>query len=130
MGAWGREPFENDGAHDWLLERDGYGSDAALCASAFDGVIGVEDYLEVDMGQRVVAAAAWMAGARDGDLAALPELPAWRGDPPTATDCQRAAAALDRILLAPTSELAELWDESPDGALWRVSLAALKSRLR
>lgn len=130
MGAWGRGPFENDGAHDWLIERDGYASDAELCRAAFDAVIGVEDYLEVDEGQAVVAAAAWLAGARDGDRGGLPDMPGWRGDAPTAEDCARAKAALDRILSAPTSELAELWDDAPEGALWRVSVAALKARLR
>lgn len=130
MGAWGREPFENDGAHDWLIGRDAHGSDAEMCAAAFEAVIGVDEYLEVDAGQHVVAAAAWAAGARDGDQAALPDLPDWRGDPPSTALCRQAVTALDRILLAPTSELAELWDESPDGALWRVSIAALKARLR
>ena len=129
MGAWGRGPFENDGAHDWLFERTA-ASDLDACRAAFEAVIGVDDYLEVDAGQWVVAAATLMASACDGEAGAMPSIPAWRGDPPSKGDLRQAVAALDRILLAPTSELAELWDEVPEGALWRVSVAALKAQLR
>lgn len=129
MGAWGRGPFENDGAHDWLFERDDVADDAIACRAAFTAVVDDPDYLEVDAGQHVVAAATLLASGHDGDRAGLPDEVEWRGAKPSAADRSLAARALTRILEAPTSELAELWDETEDGALWRVGIAALRARL-
>lgn len=129
MGAWGRGHFENDGAHDWLFERNDVADDAIVCRAAFDAVVENADYLEVDEGQHVVAAALLMASGHDGDRDGLPDGVEWRGATPSADDRSLAARALTRILEAPTSEIAELWDEAPEGALWRVGIAALRARL-
>jgi hypothetical protein len=129
MGAWGREPFENDGAHDWLFTRNAAPDDLTACRAAFEGVVDNPAYLEVDEGQAVIAAAALMASGVDGDRSKTPPELDWRGDPPSSADRVLAVQALNRVLQAPTSEIAELWDEAPEGALWRVGVAALRARL-
>lgn len=129
MGAWGREPFENDGAHDWVFERNAAPDDSTACRAAFETVVDDADYLEVDAGQAVIAAAALMAAGLDGDTSQTPPELNWRGDPPSSLDRALAVKALNRVLMAPTSEIAELWDETAEGALWRVGVAALRARL-
>lgn len=129
MGAWGREHFANDGAHDWLFERNAVADDATACRAAFEAVADSPDYLEVDAGQHVVAAAALMASGHDGERTGLPDEVQWRGPTPSEADRSLAGRALTRILQAPTSEIAELWDETDEGAMWRVGIAALRARL-
>lgn len=129
MGAWGRGHFENDGAHDWLFERNAADDDAVVCRAAFEAVVDNAEYLEVDEGQHVVAAALLMASGHDGDREGLPDGVEWRGPKPSSADRLLGGRALTRILEAPTSEIAELWDETDDGALWRVGIAALRGRL-
>lgn len=109
MGAWGEGIFENDSAMDWLATA---GGDPRAIDAAFDATIDAE-YLDVDAGSAAIAAAAIVAAAVGGDRSELPEdaqqiLVTVVAD---AKLCARASAAIERVL-APKSELRELWTES------------------
>lgn len=118
MGSWGTGPFENDDAADFANELDG--ADPAerltLIRGALQGALDAE-YLEVDGGNRAVAAAATVAACRPGgpsiDASYGPEFLAL-GDgvvPPPADLVELARAALDRVQ-GEGSEWRELWDEA------------------
>jgi len=125
MGAWGEGPFDNDSALDWLSEA---ADDAEAIEQAFDATLDA-DYLEVDDGSAAVAAAAVVAAAVDGDVSALPDdARALAGN--VVADAKlraRAVEALERVL-APASELSELWDEGGDGG-FRRRIEQLRTRL-
>lgn len=132
MGAWGLGPFENDGAGDWLAAlRHG---DADEIETALAAVQEHPEYLEVDEGQSAIAAAQFVAAAHGlstGELPAevgalLEAHAAWVRSRPDLI--ARARDALARTV-ASRSEIAELWDESADGAEWRRSIARLDEGL-
>jgi hypothetical protein len=120
MGAWGEGAFENDAAVDWsqgFFEADlEYGLLLVEQALGDVAYAGDEDLVEADDGRKAVAAAELVA--------AMLDLPVDRPDyndafdwvdrtSPTADEVLVALAvrALDR-LVAPHSELAELWNEA------------------
>ncbi|MFI0261022.1 DUF4259 domain-containing protein [Streptomyces sp. NPDC017056] len=133
MGTWGTGPFDGDAAADFLAELAAMSVDRRL--GAIRGVLSTaaaeRDYLEAPQGGMAVAAAALTAAARAGsaspaDPAYGPELAVPAPPPQLAV---LAVHALDRVL-APDSELAELWDESGDGGReWRAVLARLRTEL-
>ncbi len=126
MGAWGRGPFANDAALDWLAR---VRANPAALAAAFEEACDAP-YLEVDEGSSAVAAAAVLALAVDGDAADLDE-PARELARTVRADAAlraRAVAALDAVV-APTSELRSLWDDAAAGADWRESIARLRARI-
>lgn len=130
MGAWGSGPFENDDAGDWVYDLEG-ADDFALVRDALD--VASSRYLDAHEGAAAVAAAAVVAAALDaGAVDGLPEeVVAWlegHARQSEKADAARAAAALDRVV-GEHSELADLWDEAPDGPAWRSGIAALRSRL-
>jgi len=133
MGAWGVEAYENDTALDWAA---GTGADLASIEAALDEVLGTgtDGYLGTDVGCIGVAACEALYdyhNPKPGTLAkilavfgAKPEVP-----PKTPDLIAKACRSLDRVM-APNSELAELWSESEaDGAAWRESIARLRQRL-
>ena len=152
MGAWGTGIFENDDALDWLLgwetadEGEGTADDPgriAFVIGAMAVAVDHKGYLEVDAGSVALAAAEVVAAASgktgpamkkgpDAD-GALVELASWtRGphakllnDPEVRT---LARQAVDRAI-GKDSEVAELWDESEEGAQWRAVAAELRNRL-
>lgn len=71
MGAWGKGPFDNDSAHDWLLDAEDVEPDQAVL-DALEAVQGV-DYIEVDEGSAVVAAATILLAAMRREPLAGPE---------------------------------------------------------
>ncbi|GAA4199569.1 DUF4259 domain-containing protein [Actinocatenispora rupis] len=113
MGAWDTGVFDNDGAGDLHAELLGAGPEdrAEVLRSAF--ALPCEGYVEVDEGQRALAAAAVVSAARTGtDLTAYGRrVPA--ADLPAATPelVALARAAVDRVLGA-DSEWRELWEEA------------------
>ncbi len=125
MGAWGEGPFDNDSALDWLSAATDSGR---AIEQAFDATIDT-DYLDVDDGSAVVAAAAVIAAAVDGDVSALPKKARVLAGNVVADGKLRVRAveALDRVL-APASELAELWDEGDDGG-FRRHIEQLRARI-
>ena len=130
MGVWGSGPFENDDAGDWVYDLEG-ADDFALVRDALD--VAGSRYLDAGEGAAAVAAAAVVAAALDtGAIEGLPEeVVAWleaharQAEP---ADAQLASAALDRVT-GEHSELADLWDEAPEGPTWRSGVTALAQRL-
>ncbi|WP_050502103.1 DUF4259 domain-containing protein [Streptomyces monomycini] len=124
--------FENDGAADLLDDLAAMPEERRL--GALRGVLSTaaaeRDYLEAPEGQMAVAAAALTAAARS--RSACPAAAAYAPDltvpvPPPQL-AVLALHALDRVL-APDSELAELWDESDGGQEWLAHLARLRAEL-
>ncbi|MFE9497099.1 DUF4259 domain-containing protein [Streptomyces collinus] len=131
MGTWGIGPFENDMAADfaYTLDEAALGEREDLVRATLARTIQTQDYLESPEGADTVAAAALIAAQCPGgepirtSFAPDEALPAF-------ADALRplAAKALDRVV-AKKSELAELWDETPDGPKWRHSISRLRSVL-
>src|SRR5262249_36443275 len=72
MGAWGTGIFENDDAMDWAVDFQRAPSVQSL-RKAFEAVVGVEDYLERDLGSYALAAAAVLAAARGSPCRDIPQ---------------------------------------------------------
>jgi hypothetical protein len=130
MGAWGSGPFENDDAGDWVYDLEG-ADDFALVRDALD--VAGSRYLDAGEGAAAVAAAVVVAAALDPTVVDnLPEaVTAWLEDHARQVDAgdrRLATTALDRVV-GERSELAELWDEAPDGPTWREGIAALRARI-
>jgi hypothetical protein len=127
MGAWGEGPFDNDTAADWSAAFADVGGPAgielveeALRAAAETGE---DDYLESHEGALALAAAELVAAVRGMDVerspynrAALAWVAASRPDAGSGT-VSLAVGALERVL-APESELVELWEDAGT-ATWR-----------
>jgi hypothetical protein len=132
MGAWGRGSFENDSALDWLENAFKPGGAAAVEAALRYAAEGPEDaYLDVDEASAVVAAAEFVAAARDGDVSRLGVagnyLAAHRSALASPHLVPVARQALDRVLRK--SELRDLWTEGPDQG-WLNEMNGLSARLR
>ncbi len=134
MGAWGSNSFENDDACDWsggLVECH----DLSLVEEAFQTVLEVGDeYLEASHAQEAIAAAEVLARLRGnwGPRSAYTEdMDAWVTAHPQSvsqTLLARGTSVLDRIL-APGSELADLWEDSDCFAEWKAAVADLRRRV-
>lgn len=131
MGTWGTEPFGGDAAADFAAELDAMAEDRRLAALRVVLTVAAEeaDYLEAPEAEVAVAAAALLAAGRPGgvpvDPVHGPRKPIPQAPPELAA---LAVRALDRVLAA-ESELAELWDGTGDGAVWRASVDALRQAL-
>ncbi|MFI2237671.1 DUF4259 domain-containing protein [Streptomyces chrestomyceticus] len=132
MGTWGMGLFDNDGALDLLDDLAAMPEDRRLGAlrGVLSSAAAERDYLEAPEGQMAVAAAALIAAARaDGTAPADPVYaPDLTVPEPPRKLAVLAVHALDRVL-APDSELAELWDESDGGREWLAHLARLRAEL-
>ncbi|MFK8849198.1 DUF4259 domain-containing protein [Streptomyces sp. Ac-502] len=132
MGTSGMGPFDNDGAEDLLDDLAAMPVERRL--GAIRGVLSTaaaeRGYLEAPEGQMAVAAAALTAAARS--RSACPAAAAYAPDltvpEPPPQLAVLALHALDRVL-APESELAELWDETDGGQEWLAHLARLRAEL-
>lgn len=116
MGAWGLEPFENDGAGDLLAEIRHGDFSFEETEEAFDD----PSYLERDGGEIAIALGALVQVSR-----------LERASPETGLDLSAFAASLtderigwirtqiERALSGPeTSEVYELWADTPDFDAW------------
>jgi len=132
MGAWGHGSFENDSALDWVKDAFKPGGAAAVEAALRYAVESAEDaYLDVDEASAVVAAAEFVAAARDGDLSKLGtvrnDFAAHRQSLTSPHLLPLAKQALERVLRK--SELQELWTEGQDKS-WLNEMTNLLARLR
>jgi hypothetical protein len=132
MGAWGHGSFENDSALDWTENAFKPGGAAAVEAAFRYAAEGAEDeYLDVDEASAVVAAAEFVAAARDGNLSKLGavqhDFAAHRQSLTSPHLLPLARQALERVLRK--SELKELWAEGQDES-WLNEMTNLLARLR
>ena len=133
MGTWGLGSFDNDSAADFVREvlQDG---DFAL-REAFEVILDPDmDYVEVEEGVRAIAAAEILAAVLSGDTSKITDagLRTWVQDSDKSSLAnlrELAAEALGRIL-APDSELPELWEESEEYSTWLSDVQRLRLSLR
>ena len=131
MGAWSHEPFGNDTANDWAYELEET-TDCSLLESAFDAVLEEDDYIDSDVASEAIAAAEVVAkvlGRGTQNDAYTEKVDAWLSANRVDINAdlrKKAKLALNRIL-GENSELCELWEESEEGALWKVSVQKLIS---
>ncbi|TFW33709.1 DUF4259 domain-containing protein [Massilia horti] len=130
-GAWGPGSFENDDALDWVqqcIESKG----AGVIASALQ--IGLKaNPLEAPEGSMAVAAAEVVAAAKGKPSKEMPqELREWLARQPKeeiAKLAPLARKALLKIKDAKSSELSQLWSESPKKQ-WASAISELEARLK
>ena len=135
MGNWGTGTFENDDAMDWATEFQRASSRQSLRA-AFEAVVDVEDYLERDLGSYALAAAEVVAAARGRPCRDIPQpLRDWAAANQTIATpdlVAQAVAAVDRVTVVESSEVAELWAETAtdaDAGAWIAQIDDLRQRL-
>ena len=128
MGAWGIAAFDNDDASDWVYDLEKRGL-AAIDAALGDAEAATDLAIPTDI--HAIAAGEVVAAARgrpvDGLREDIQQLAIFVGPDVTADHAVRAQAAAERVLAG--SEVAELWDESGEGAAWRRSVDDLVRRL-
>ena len=129
MSAWTSGLFDNDDALDFIDDL-AEAPDWRTVVQILDHVTKTAGYLEAPEGQIAVAAAAIVAAAV-GEVTILPdnhrELKAALGAPPTGA-VALARSALARVV-APASELDELWQEGDEHDAWLTQIAALQTTL-
>ncbi|MCX5078449.1 DUF4259 domain-containing protein [Streptomyces sp. NBC_00424] len=131
MGTWDIGPFENDMAADFAYTLDETAKDKreSLVRATLTRTIQTRDYLESPEGAEAVAAVALIAAQCPGGEPISTSYGPDEAFPTFADDLQPLAVeALDRVV-AEASELAELWDETPDGPRWRQSISSIRAVL-
>lgn len=131
MGTWDVGPFDNDTAADWCGDLDDAPPDARQCIVR-DTLVRAADtteYLDADVGEEAIAAAALVAAQCPGGEPAHPVYGPDEPLPDLTGLRTLALQALDRVMTEP-SELLELWD-GPDGdpGPWQATINRLRSAL-
>ncbi len=132
MGAWGAGSFQNDTALDWYEEFRSAG--AAALEKAFLAAE-TADYVDADEGATALAAAEIVAAAFGKPLPDGPAdfnglLARYQDFITDLPDIRARAISVARKILAPSSELNELWQEAGDAAgEWTGAVNDLISRL-
>ena len=134
MGTWALHSFGNDDAGDLvgdLVE----GTDLSPAQEALERVLSTAGYLEAPEAQQGIAACevvSLVLGHPSAASQAEEELTAWvaRVKPSVgAAVVSQAVQVVDRVL-APDSELRELWEESDEFKDWQADVTALRARLQ
>lgn len=134
MGAWGVDSFGNDDAADWAAGLDESRDLRLVEETLARAVVDDEEYLEAPTASEAVAAAEAVArlrgagGERSSYSASVDRWVERVATPPSEAMVQLALRALDRIV-APNSELRELWEESDAFADWTAAIRELRGRL-
>lgn len=130
MGTWGDGHFENDGALDFVVELTSQDSLAPI-ETAFDEILSVKGYIDVDYGEYAIAAAEIIALLRGKPLTSLPDdVIQWHNQHQLKVNDALVAKAIQAVELTTNterSEFAELRDEL-DG--WANNITDLLARLR
>lgn len=138
MGTWGTLAFDNDTALDWVIGLEKH-KDLKFVEETIEQVADEDDeddeYLDQDAACEALAACEVLARLRgrhgyknsytedvDDWVAAHPLVP-----PPELLE--RAGVAIQRIV-GKSSELADVWAESPEAKLWKKSVADLRERVQ
>lgn len=136
MGTWAVDAFGNDYAQDWAEDLHET-SNLDAVEDTLNTVLDSGDYLEAPFAAEALAAIEVLArlqgkgGPRSEDSASVDEwVDARKAKPvkPRADLAAKAAQAIERIL-APDSELRQLWEDSEHYADWRASVEDLRARL-
>ena len=134
MGTWALHSFANDDAGD-LIGGLVDGTDLSPVQEAIGRVENAEGYLEAPEAQQGIAACevvALVLGHASAASQAEEALTAWvaRVKPSVDTGVvSQAVQVVDRVL-APNSELRELWEESEEFNDWQADVRALRARLQ
>lgn len=132
MEIWSYGSFDNDSAKEFMNEviQDG---EFAL-REAFEVVLDPDmEYVEAEEGVRAIAAAEILAAVLNGDTTRITDagLRVWvqNADQTSLANLRNVASeALNRIL-APESELPELWEDTEDYSAWLSDVQRLRSGL-
>jgi hypothetical protein len=133
VGAWGAGTFENDDAMDWVYELAETDDDTLLVESLHAAARHPKDeYLEVPICARALAAAEVVAALTDGIDSVLPdEAREWVRGYTHVIDRRHVPLALQAIgRIRGDSELKGLWDDSDDEGAWYAVLTQLESRMQ
>ncbi|HWV47208.1 MAG TPA: DUF4259 domain-containing protein [Nitrospira sp.] len=134
MGAWGNGSFDNEDAADFLADVT-EASDLTAVREIFAAVLSADEYLEAPDASQAIAGAEIVAAALGRPTPAAQqeeELAEWIARAKPVADpelAKQAIQVLDRIL-APGSELHELWEESGELAEWQAVVEDLRSHLQ
>ncbi|WP_373987358.1 DUF4259 domain-containing protein [Duganella sp. BuS-21] len=135
MGTWSVDAFGNDYAQDWAEDLHET-SNLDAVADTLNTVLDSGAELEAPFAAEALAAIEVLArlqgkgGPKTEDSAAIDEWVEARKAKakPRADLAEKALRAIERIL-APDSELRQLWEESEHYADWRASVEDLRTRL-
>lgn len=132
MNIWGTGPFENEvgAAFAGEVVQDG----AFALAEAFDVALDPDpDFLAAEEGWRTLAAAEVLASVLTGETAGITDaaLRAWvaEADPADLEGLRETGREAVERVLAPDSELPNLWAESEDAEAWRADVQRLLDAL-
>jgi hypothetical protein len=134
MGAWGHQSFENDSALDWVSDFEHKKNKLRFLEKTFQQAIAMsDDYLEVDEGSSVIAAAEVLAALKGKAGTNLPpELATWVSQQSDHVSPELTPLALQAIAViknVDNSEIAGLWEEAGDGE-WLQAVTDLELRLQ
>lgn len=133
MGAWGTGVFDNDTACDWAYGLEGQ-TDLGLVERTLDAALANDEGLDASDAEEALAAAETVArlqghwGVRNSYTANVDAWVEKTGLQPSPALARKAHAAIDRVL-AETSEIVELWEESGDLDEWKRLVDELRSRI-
>jgi hypothetical protein len=134
MGTWAIDSFGNDDAADWLCDLTEQG-DLGFVLETIARVLATDGYLEAPEAARALAAIEVVAAAMGRPTESAQgqgDLMAWITKVKPVVDpllISKATQAIDRIL-APESELRELWEEVEEFGDWQKEVEGLRSRLQ
>lgn len=132
MGTWGNGNFENDGALDLIscvITQDGL----APIEGAFDAILAVDGYIDVDYGEEAIAAAEIVAMLHGKSSSSIPEiLSNWHDTHKLSVDdalINKAILAVKKATENPGSEFRELREEGQGLPEWYTNIQDLLDRL-
>lgn len=134
MGAWGVGSFDNDDAADFLADVTESG-DLSLVREVLDNVLTSTEYVEAPDASQAIVAAEILAFALGRPTAAAEQQDAlgpWITRTRPTVEPQLARNGEDALarILAPNSELRELWEESEEFPDWQSAVIELQKQLQ
>jgi len=136
MGTWGNGNFDNDGALDFTLRLTSQDKLTSI-EEAFDAILSVDDYIDVDYGEEAVAAAEVVALLRGKPAESLPDsLIEWHQSNHLIIDdalTAKAIQAVEKAIDPESSEFRQLREDgqsSSDDWYGHANIASLLERLR
>lgn len=132
MNVWGTGPFENEVGAAFAQEVVQDGTPAL--AEAFDVALDPDtDFLAAEEGHRTLAAAEILAAVLTGETGEITDaaLRAWaaEADPADLEDLRDTAREALARVLAPDSELPDLWESDGEAEEWRAGVERLQGLL-